>query len=80
METRSREETWLPDLCAGKTLASFGLTEPNAGSDAGASKTTATLEGNQWVINGSKIFITNSTSEYERCLRGAGRNREARRR
>jgi alkylation response protein AidB-like acyl-CoA dehydrogenase len=54
---------WLPDLCAGKTLASFGLTEPNAGSDAGASKTTAALEGSQWVINGSKIFITNSTSE-----------------
>jgi short/branched chain acyl-CoA dehydrogenase len=58
-----QRRTWLPDLCAGKTLASFGLTEPNAGSDAGASKTTATLEGNQWVINGSKIFITNSTSE-----------------
>ena len=54
---------WLPDLCAGKTLASFGLTEPNAGSDAGASKTTATLDGGQWVINGSKIFITNSASD-----------------
>jgi alkylation response protein AidB-like acyl-CoA dehydrogenase len=54
---------WLPDLCAAKTLASFGLTEPNAGSDAGASKTTATLDGGQWVINGSKIFITNSASD-----------------
>ena len=54
---------WLPDLCAGKTLASFGLTEPNAGSDAGASKTTATLDDGQWVINGSKIFITNSASD-----------------
>ena len=54
---------WLPDLCAGKALASFGLTEPNAGSDAGASKTTATLDGGQWVINGSKIFITNSASD-----------------
>lgn len=58
-----QRKKWLPDLCAGKTLASFGLTEPNAGSDAGASKTTATLEGNQWVINGSKIFITNSASD-----------------
>ena len=56
-------QRWLPDLCAGKTLASFGLTEPNAGSDAGASKTTATLDDGQWVINGSKIFITNSASD-----------------
>jgi len=59
-EQRNR---WLPDLCAGKTLASFGLTEPNAGSDAGASKTSAMLDGDQWVINGSKIFITNSASD-----------------
>jgi alkylation response protein AidB-like acyl-CoA dehydrogenase len=54
---------WLPDLVAGKTLASFGLTEPDAGSDAGATKTTATLDSDQWVINGSKIFITNSSAE-----------------
>jgi alkylation response protein AidB-like acyl-CoA dehydrogenase len=54
---------WLPDLCAGKNLASFGLTEPDAGSDAGASKTTAFLEKDTWVINGSKIFITNSSSD-----------------
>ena len=51
---------WLPKLCSGEMLASFGLTEPNAGSDAGASQTTAVLDGNEWVINGSKIFITNS--------------------
>ena len=61
-----QKRKWLPDLCAGKALSSFGLTEPNAGSDAGASKTTATLEGTEWVINGSKIFITNSTTEISR--------------
>jgi short/branched chain acyl-CoA dehydrogenase len=59
-EKQKRE--WLPRLCRGDILASFGLTEPEAGSDAGASKTNARLEGGQWVINGSKIFITNSTS------------------
>ncbi len=63
-EDQKRE--WLPDLCKGKTLSSFGLTEPNAGSDAGASRTTARLEGDQWVINGSKIFITNSTTEISK--------------
>jgi len=59
-EKQKRE--WLPRLCQGEILASFGLTEPEAGSDAGASKTNARLEGGQWIINGSKIFITNSTS------------------
>jgi len=59
-EKQKRE--WLPRLCQGEMLASFGLTEPEAGSDAGASKTNARLEGGQWIINGSKIFITNSTS------------------
>ncbi len=54
---------WLPPLCKGEILAAFGLTEPNAGSDAGNSQTTAVLDGNEWVINGSKIFITNSASE-----------------
>ncbi|MBN1883619.1 MAG: acyl-CoA dehydrogenase family protein [Deltaproteobacteria bacterium] len=58
-----QKEEWLPKLCAGECLASFGLTEPNAGSDAGASKTTATLKNGEWIINGSKIFITNSASE-----------------
>jgi len=61
--SEEQKRQWLPDLCAGKTLASFGLTEPNAGSDAGASKTTAVLEKEKWVINGSKIFITNSSSD-----------------
>jgi len=58
-----QKKEWLPRLCRGEILASFGLTEPGAGSDAGASKTTAVLKDGQWVINGSKIFITNSTSE-----------------
>ncbi len=58
-----QKEEWLPRLCSGEILASFGLTEPDAGSDAGASKTSARLENGEWVIDGSKIFITNSTSE-----------------
>jgi len=58
-----QKSQWLPDLVAGKTLASFGLTEPDAGSDAGATKTAATLEGDHLVINGSKVFITNSSTE-----------------
>jgi len=57
-----QKEEWLPRLCRGDILASFGLTEPGAGSDAGASRTNAHLENGQWVINGSKIFITNSSS------------------
>jgi len=61
-----QKKKWLPDLCKGTSLSSFGLTEPNAGSDAGASKTTATLEDDHWVINGSKIFITNSATDISR--------------
>jgi len=61
-----QKKKWLPDLCSGKALSSFGLTEPNAGSDAGASKTNGVLQGDHWVINGSKIFITNSTTDISR--------------
>src|SRR3989338_6873131 len=57
-----QKKKWLPDLCEGKKLWSFGLTEPDAGSDAGNSKTTAVLKNGEWVINGSKIFITNGAS------------------
>jgi short/branched chain acyl-CoA dehydrogenase len=53
---------WLPDLAAGRALAGFGLTEADAGSDAGGTKTTAELVGDEWVINGTKQFITNSGS------------------
>ncbi len=62
----NQKRKWLPDLCSGNALSSFGLTEPNAGSDAGASRTTAVLEEDHWVINGSKIFITNSTTDISR--------------
>lgn len=58
-----QKESWLPRLCKGEILAAFGLTEPNAGSDAGGSQTHAELQGDHWVINGSKIFITNSACE-----------------
>jgi len=57
-----QKKKYLPDLCAGKALAGFGLTEPDAGSDAGASKTSAELKDGGWVINGSKIFITNAAN------------------
>ncbi|MBM3167216.1 MAG: acyl-CoA dehydrogenase [Chloroflexi bacterium] len=58
--SEKQKKEWLPNLCSGKYLAAFGLTEPEAGSDAGSSKTTAELKGDSWVINGQKIFITNS--------------------
>jgi len=58
--TESQRHEWLPDLCAGRALGAFGLTEPEAGSDAGATRTKATLDGDSWVIDGAKAFITNS--------------------
>jgi butyryl-CoA dehydrogenase len=61
--TEEQKQTWLPDLVAGRTLAGFGLTEPGSGSDAGATKTKAELVDGEWVVNGSKQFITNSGSD-----------------
>ena len=58
--TKTQKERWLPDLVAGKTLGAFGLTEPDAGSDAGATRTNAKRRDGVWVLNGSKAFITNS--------------------
>jgi len=58
-----QKQLWLPDLAAGKKLAGFGLTEPGAGSDASASRTRAKIEDGQWVIDGSKEFITNSGTD-----------------
>jgi len=55
-----QRQRWLPDLVAGRALGAFGLTEPDAGSDAAATRTRARLDGDEWVINGSKAFITNS--------------------
>ncbi|MDJ0829365.1 MAG: acyl-CoA dehydrogenase family protein [Desulfobacterales bacterium] len=61
--TEEQKHKYLPKLCTGDKLWGFGLTEPNAGSDAGGSKTKAVLDGNEWVINGSKIFITNAACD-----------------
>jgi short/branched chain acyl-CoA dehydrogenase len=61
--TPDQKQRWLPDLVAGRTLAAFGLTEPDAGSDAGATATKAELDGDEWIINGSKEFITNSGTD-----------------
>ena len=61
--TQEQKERWLPDLIAGRRLAGFGLTEPGAGSDAGATRTKAVLDGEEWVVDGAKQFITNSGSE-----------------
>jgi alkylation response protein AidB-like acyl-CoA dehydrogenase len=58
--TEEQKQRWLPDLVSGRCLAAFGLTEPEAGSDAGATKTRAVRDGGDWVINGAKSFITNS--------------------
>jgi short/branched chain acyl-CoA dehydrogenase len=60
--TDAQKQRWLPDLTAGRSLAGFGLTEPEAGSDAGATRTRAQLAHGEWVINGAKSFITNSGS------------------
>lgn len=60
--TEEQRSRWLPELCAGRALGAFGLTEPDGGSDAGATRTRARLEEGSWVIDGSKAFITNSGS------------------
>lgn len=61
--SEAQKQKYLPALCRGEGLWGFGLTEPTAGSDAGGSKTTAVKDGNHWVINGSKIFITNAACD-----------------
>lgn len=58
--TEEQKKQYLTPLCKGEAVGAFGLTEPNAGSDAGATKTVAVLEGDEWIINGSKCFITNA--------------------
>ena len=64
--TEEQKMKYLPQLCTGEALWSFGLTEPGAGSDSRGSKTTAVLDGDEWVINGSKIFITNGASKISK--------------
>jgi short/branched chain acyl-CoA dehydrogenase len=61
--TEAQKQQWLPGLCAGEVLGAFGLTEPGSGSDAGALRTTARLDRGDWVINGTKAFITNSGTD-----------------
>jgi len=63
-----QKHAWLPELAAGKKLAAFGLTEPDAGSDAGATRTRAELRDGNWVVNGSKIFITNAGTDITACV------------
>src|SRR3954452_22271145 len=65
-EDQKRE--WLPRLCSGEKLGAFGLTEPEAGSDAGNTKTTARQENGQWVIDGAKQFITNAGTDISGCV------------
>ncbi len=66
--TDEQKDDWLPQLCGGQKLAAFGLTEPEAGSDAGNTQTRAALEGDEWVVNGAKQFITNSGTEISGCV------------
>jgi alkylation response protein AidB-like acyl-CoA dehydrogenase len=61
--TEEQKQQWLPKMCTGQMLGAFGLTETSAGSDAGASRTTAVRDGDEWVINGSKAYITNAGTD-----------------
>ena len=66
--TEEQKQTWLPRLTSGEALGAFGLTEAGGGSDAGATRTTARLEGGEWVINGTKAFITNSGTDLTQLV------------
>jgi alkylation response protein AidB-like acyl-CoA dehydrogenase len=66
--TEEQKSEWLPELCSGRKLAAFGLTEPEAGSDAGNTRTTARLADGEFAINGSKQFITNAGTEITGCV------------
>jgi short/branched chain acyl-CoA dehydrogenase len=61
--TEAQQQQWLPEPVSGQRLAGFGLSEPGAGSDAGATKTKAALDDGEWVVSGAKQFITDSGSE-----------------
>jgi alkylation response protein AidB-like acyl-CoA dehydrogenase len=66
--SEAQKQEWLPQLASGKKLGAFGLTEPNAGSDAAATSTRAELRDGQWVVNGAKIFITNAGTDISGCV------------
>jgi short/branched chain acyl-CoA dehydrogenase len=74
--TDEQKRDWLPDLASGKKLAAFGLTEPDAGSDAGATRTRAELRDGEWIINGAKIFITNAGTDMTGCVTITARTAE----
>jgi alkylation response protein AidB-like acyl-CoA dehydrogenase len=74
--TDAQKDEWLRDLVAGRALAGFGLTEPEAGSDAGATKTRAVLADGYWTINGAKAFITNSGTSITSCVTVTARTGE----
>jgi alkylation response protein AidB-like acyl-CoA dehydrogenase len=74
--TNEQKSEWLPELCAGRRLAAFGLTEPEAGSDAGNTRTRARLEDGEWVIDGAKQFITNAGTEISGCVTITARTSE----
>jgi len=63
-----QKRKWLPDLASGRKLAAFGLTEPGAGSDAGATRTSARLEDGEWIVDGAKMFITNAGTDITACV------------
>jgi len=75
--TEEQKQRWLPDLASGRRLAAFGLTEPGAGSDAGATRTTAVLSDGSWIVNGSKMFITNAGTDITACVTITARTDEA---
>src|SRR5207248_5942367 len=66
--SEEQKQEWLPQLASGQRLAAFGLTEPDAGSDAGAARTRAELRDGSWIVNGSKIFITNAGTDITACV------------
>jgi short-chain 2-methylacyl-CoA dehydrogenase len=66
--SEAQKQYWLPQLCSGEALGAFGLTESGAGSDAGSTRTTARIDDGQWVINGSKAFITNSGTDITKLI------------
>jgi short-chain 2-methylacyl-CoA dehydrogenase len=74
--TDEQKARWLPQLASGRRLAAFGLTEPGAGSDAGATRTTARLEGGEWVVDGAKMFITNAGTEISALVTVTARTGE----
>jgi butyryl-CoA dehydrogenase len=71
-----QKDTWLPDLVAGRALGAFGLTEPGGGSDAGATKTRARRDGDDWVLDGAKAFITNSGTPITSVVTVTARSEE----